>query len=66
MIIDNVATQANSLLIHHPDAITDFILIWQVYLTFTDILDGIPAAGEGEDRALLAHPQDAVPPDPAA
>ena len=24
MIIDNVATQANSLLIHHPDAITDF------------------------------------------
>ena len=24
MIIDDVATQANSLLIHHPDAITDF------------------------------------------
>ena len=26
MIIDDVATQANSLLIHHPDAITDFNL----------------------------------------
>ena len=24
MIIDDVAAQANSLLIHHPDAITDF------------------------------------------
>ena len=27
MIIDDVATQANILLIHHPDAITDLILI---------------------------------------
>ena len=27
MIIDDVVTQANSLLIHHPDAITDFSLI---------------------------------------
>ena len=27
MIIDDVATQANRLLIHHPDAITDFFLI---------------------------------------
>ena len=26
MIIDDVVTQANSLLIHHPDAITDFKL----------------------------------------
>jgi hypothetical protein len=26
MIIDDVATQANSLLIHHPDAITDLNL----------------------------------------
>ena len=26
MIIDDVAAQANSLLIHHPDAITDFII----------------------------------------
>lgn len=27
MIIDDVATQANSLLIHHPDAITDLMNI---------------------------------------
>ena len=42
-------------------------LFWLNSVVFnTDILDGIPAAGEGEDRALLAHPQDAVPPDSAA
>lgn len=44
MIIDDVATQANSLLIHHPDAITDFYIIYNIDIfmlsvsAFSDIL----------------------------